>query len=199
MPRNPDPTRKPELLAQILEYLLDKPLSTLSFRTLATALEVSTYTLVYHFGNRAQLVSEIVFAISSRLDGIEERLENNPVTVDVYLHGLEISWEWTLDPKNRQLQRLEFEAAMLEALDPDSHTFMRKLHATWLRMGAQALIGFGLTEDDAELESRLLVDTFYGIQLDLVINQDDAAATAAFNRAMAHHRARLEQLLTVEA
>ena len=66
MSRRPDPERKPELVAQILDYLLDKPLSSLTFRTLASGLGVSTFTLVYHFGTRAELLSEIVAAISGR-------------------------------------------------------------------------------------------------------------------------------------
>jgi AcrR family transcriptional regulator len=51
--RPKDLDRKPALLADIVDYLLDKPLSGLTFRTLAEALAVSTYTLVYHFGSRA--------------------------------------------------------------------------------------------------------------------------------------------------
>lgn len=199
MARNPDPARKPELLEQILDYLLDKPLSNLTFRSLATALGVSTFTLVYHFGTRAQLVSEIVKAISARATAIESNLIENPGTLDAYFHGLEVSWEWTLDPTNRQLQRLEFEAAMLEALDPESHTYMRSLYEGWQRMGRNALLSFGLSEEDAEIESRLAVDTFYGIQLDLVINQDDAKATLAFERAMVRHRQRIEQLVAGNA
>ena len=60
MSRKPDPGRKPELLEQILDYLVDKPLAKLTLRTLASALGVSTYTLVYQFGTRDELVSDIV-------------------------------------------------------------------------------------------------------------------------------------------
>ncbi|MCB1281176.1 MAG: TetR/AcrR family transcriptional regulator, partial [Salinibacterium sp.] len=116
MSRRPDPTRKPELLAQILDYLLDKPLASLTFRSAASALGVSTYTLVYQFGTRNELISEIVRAISARQVSIEERLLsslNTPDTLDTYYENLSVSWAWTLDPRNRQLQRLEFEASML--------------------------------------------------------------------------------------
>lgn len=194
MSRKPDPGRKPELLAQILDYLLDKPLASLTFRTVAAALGVSTFTLVYQFGTRAELVSDIVGAISARQADVEDRLVESPGTLDAYYDNLAISWQWTLDPRNRQLQRLEFEASMLEALDPATHNFSRALYATWLRVGRDSLESFGLSPDDAEIEARIMVDAFYGLQYDLVVNNDDARATAAFERLVEHHRERVEAL-----
>ena len=140
MSRRPDPERKPELVAQILDYLLDKPLSSLTFRTLASGLGVSTFTLVYHFGTRAELLSEIVAAISGREAGIHENMVAHPASLDAYFDGLESSWQWAMQPRNRQLQRLEFEASMIEALDPSGHVFVRKLFARWQRLGYEALL-----------------------------------------------------------
>ena len=194
MSRKPDPGRKPELLEQILDYLVDKPLAKLTLRTLASALGVSTYTLVYQFGTRDELVSDIVAALSARQYDIEDRLVTNPGTLDAYYENLAISWRWTLDPRNRQLQRLEFEASMLEALEPETHNFSRTLYATWLRVGREALESFGLSPDDAAIEARIMVDAFYGLQYDLVVNNDDARSTAAFERLVEHHRERVEAL-----
>ena len=73
MPRHPDPLRKPQLLAEILDYLLDKSLASVSFRTIAQALGFSTYTLVYHFGSRAQLMREIMEAVTERQDAVVTR------------------------------------------------------------------------------------------------------------------------------
>lgn len=195
MARTVDPSRKPALLEQILDHLLDKPLSSLTFRTLAKALDVSTFTLVYQFGSRADLIREIVHAISSRAVLIQDRLAADNSTLDTYFEGLVMSWEWTLQPRNRQLQRLEFEAGMLEALDPEQFTFTRALYEHWQSIGRDALLSFGLTSEDAEAESRLVVNTFHGIQYDLVLNRDEAAATASFELAMRHHRSRIEALL----
>jgi AcrR family transcriptional regulator len=195
MARPVDPSRKPALLEQTLDYLLDKPLSSLSFRTLAKALGVSTYTLVYQFGSRENLIRDIVGAVSSRAVLIEDRLESAEATIDTYIEGLEISWQWALIPRNRQLQRLEFEAGLLEALDPALSAPTRTLFEQWQRIGREALISFGMAADDARVESRLIVDTFHGLQYDLVLTQDEAEATAAFDRALAQHRARIESLI----
>lgn len=194
MSRKPDPERKPALLAQILDHLLDKPLASLTFRTLAKALDVSTFTLVYQFGTRAELINDIVGAISAWQVEMEDRLVENPGTLDVYYENLAVSWRWTLDPRNRQLQRLEFEASMLEALDPETHNFSRGLYDTWLRVGREALESFGLSPVDARIEARIMVDAFYGLQYDLVVNNDEEGATAAFERLIEHHRERVEAL-----
>jgi AcrR family transcriptional regulator len=195
MPRHPDPLRKPQLLAEILDYLLDKSLASVSFRTIAQALGFSTYTLVYHFGSREQLLSEIVAAVSTRTVAVEEQMLETPDTLGAYFQGLEESWEWTLQPRNRQLQRLEFEASLIEALEPDKHDFSRALYETWERIGRRALTSLGLEPADAALEIRLLVDTFYGIQYDFVLNGDAEPATRAFREAMRRHRERIEVLL----
>lgn len=195
MPRSPDPTRKPQLLGEILDYLLDKSLASVSFRTIAQALGFSTYTLVYHFGTRDQLLSEIVAAVSTRAVGVEQHLLEAPDTLDTYFAGVEASWQWTLQPRNRQLQRLEFEASLIEALKPATHTFSRSLFDTWQRIGQQALTSLGVAPDDAALEVRLFVDSFYGIQFDYVLNGQAEPATRAFTEAVRRHRARIEALL----
>jgi AcrR family transcriptional regulator len=199
MPRTADPQRKPQLIAAILDYLIDKPLASVSFRTIAHALDVSTYTLVYHFGNRAELLREIVAAVSTRATGIEERLVAHPGSLDVYFQGLVESWEWTIQPRNRQLQRLEFEAALIEANDPAHHTFTRTLFDTWQRIGQESLESVGLSPKDAAVEARLVLDTFYGIQYDFVLNNDEPRATAAFELAVSRHRESIEQILGVRA
>jgi AcrR family transcriptional regulator len=199
MPRHPDPLRKPQLLAEILDYLLDKSLASVSFRTIAQALGFSTYTLVYHFGTRDELLSEIVAAVSTRATGIEELMATAPNTLDRYFEGLEESWAWTLIPRNRQLQRLEFEAALIESLEPAAHTFSRSLFDTWIRIGNAALESLGIDPAEAEVEARLVVDTFYGIQYDFVLNGDAKRATRAFEQSMRIHRERIEVLLPQSA
>ena len=189
-----DPGRKPALLARTLDFLLDKPLTSLSFRTLAKALGVSTYTLVYHFGTRDQLIREIVGAVAERSSDMQARLVQDE-TLDTYIGNLLISWQWTLEPRNRQLQRIEFEAGLLGALQPDERTATQELFELWHRLGRDALTSFGLDAEDADVESRVLVDTFHGLQYDLIINDDEAGATAAFHRALHLHRSRIEQLV----
>jgi AcrR family transcriptional regulator len=198
MTRKQDVEKKPELLERIVDYLLDKPLSALTFRSLAVALNVSTFTLVYHFGARAALVRDIIQAIATRQLGFETVLDPHNVTIDSYFKNLRRTFELTLLPRNRALQRLEFEAQMLEALEPE-HAVTRVVREDLQDRGQRTLVALGLTMDDAAIESRLLLDTFYGIQVGLVVNGDDARATAAFDRAMQQHRERISTLGSSQA
>jgi AcrR family transcriptional regulator len=192
--RKQDVEKKPALLDRIVDHLLDKPLSALSFRTLAAALNVSTFTLVYHFGTRAELVRDIIEAIATRQRGFETVLDPEVVTIESYFQGMQRTFDLTLMPRNRALQRLEFEAQMLEALEPAQVAVTRAVHAKLQESGRDTLVALGLSIEDATIESRLLVDTFYGIQVGLVVNGDDERASAAFDRAMQQHRGRIVAL-----
>ena len=195
MARTPDLARKPALVAEILEYFEDKPLSSLSFRTLAKALDVSTYTLVYQFGNRAQLMNEIVEAIAQRQKSADEYLDDEYPDIDRHLAQVWASFEWTLDTANLKLQRLEFEAAMIEALDPTEHTFTRNTFAYWMEITEGMLLELGVNAADAALEARILNNTFYGFQYDLVVNQEPDVVRRAFSAVMERYRDHLTHLI----
>ena len=46
----------------------------------------------------------------------------------------------------------------------------------------------------AAIEARIMVDSFYGLQYDLIVNGNDEESTAAFVRLIEHHRERVESL-----
>ena len=193
--RQADPAKKPALLEQIVDYLIDKPLSALTFRGLASALGVSSFTLVYHFGTRDDLVREIIGAIATRQRGFETVFDPETVTIDSYFVGLRKTFDFTLVPRNRALQRLEFEAQMLEAVAPD-HAVTRIVHEELHSRARDTLIALGLSRAEAAVEAQLIIDTFYGIQVGLVVSGDVKRATAAFDRALQYHRERIGPLVT---
>ena len=193
--RQADPAKKPALLEQIVDYLIDKPLSALTFRGLATALNVSSFTLVYHFGTRDDLVREIIAAIATRQRGFETVFDPETVTIDSYFVGLRRTFDFTLAPRNRALQRLEFEAQMLEAVAPD-HAVTRIAHEELQARARGTLVALGLSRAEAAVEAQLIIDTFYGIQVGLVVSGDVKRATAAFDRALQYHRERIGPLVT---
>ena len=195
MTRQADPAKKPALLEQIVDYLIDKPLSALTFRGLASALDVSSFTLVYHFGTRDDLVREIIGAIATRQRGFETVFDPETVTIDSYFVGLRKTFDFTLVPRNRALQRLEFEAQMLEAVAPD-HAVTRIVHEELHSRARDTLIALGLSRAEAAVEAQLIIDTFYGIQVGLVVSGDVKRATAAFDRALQYHRERIGPLVT---
>jgi AcrR family transcriptional regulator len=192
--RQADMTKKPALLEQIVDYLIDKPLSALTFRGLATALGVSPFTLVYHFGTRDELVRDIIGAIATRQRGFETVFDPATVTLDSYFVGLRQTFDLNLFPRNLALQRLEFEAQMLEAVAPD-HAVTRIAHEELHSRARDTLVALGLDPARAALEGQLLLDTFYGIQVGLVVSGDVKRATASFDRALQNHREQITPLV----
>ena len=195
MTRQADPEKKPALLEQIVDYLIDKPLSALTFRGLASTLGVSSFTLVYHFGTRDELVHDIIGAIATRQRGFETVFDPETVTIDSYFAGLRQTFEVSLLPRNLALQRLEFEAQMLEAVAPD-RAVTRIVHEELHSRARATLEALGLDKTDAAIEAQLLLDTFYGIQVGLVVSGDVKRATAAFDRALQYHRERIAPLVS---
>ncbi len=194
MPRVADSSRRDVLLSQIVDHLGNSSLSELSFRRLALALGVSTYSLVYHFGSREQLISEIVRAISERQKSSEPPTRDE-ASIEHHLEQIRASFDWQLQPENIKLQRLEFEAAMIETLDPQLHSYTRTTFAFWMDETERTLRALGLTQADAATEARILNNLFYGFQYDLVINGDTAAATKAFTLVMERYREHLGNLI----
>ncbi|MEO6944762.1 MAG: TetR/AcrR family transcriptional regulator [Lacisediminihabitans sp.] len=194
MARPADPQRRPVLLAQIVEYLLNESLATLSFRALAAALGVSTYTLVYQFGSRAELLHEIVRAITTRQNTVVDAVAAETGELDDHLQNLRDSWNWVLHPRNRQLQRLEFEAAMIETQEPGLDPITPKVFELWNSAGHRALLALGVADADARVEARIITSTMYGLQYDLIVNGDEELTTAAFNRTLEAYRNRIVSL-----
>ncbi|TPW75746.1 TetR/AcrR family transcriptional regulator [Schumannella soli] len=192
MPRRPDPNRKQELLEQIIEYLLGSSLAGMTFRTLADALGVSTYSLVYHFGTRAELVQEIVRAITGRQ---QELLDAHPPTtasLESYLEGFASYWQQSQSERNRRLRRLEIEAAMVEALDPESIPIVRTANESYRAAATESLVTLGLGDEDARREAGVMMALVYGMQLDAVLTGETERVNENFALALDQFRARIE-------
>lgn len=199
MARRTDPSRKPELLAAIVDHLREHALSGVTFRTLADALGVSPFTLVYHFGTRNELILEIIRAVTARQQQvIDAELAVEP-SLDSHIAAIRDSWLEFLVPSTRALLRLEFEAALMEVTDPTLRAGGRDVHARWVEWGTEALERLGVETTEARIEARILVDQLYGFQIDLVVTRDDAGATAAFDRALDSYRDRVAALIAVPA
>jgi AcrR family transcriptional regulator len=192
VPPTSDPSRRERLLSEIVDHLGDSSLASFSFRTLARSLGVSTYSLVYYFGTREELLSEIVRAIAERQKSAEPRSEEI-VSIDDHLAQIRASFEWQLDPQNLKLQRLEFEAATLET--PESHASTRSVFGYWMGETQRVLVALGLSPADSAVEARILNNLFYGFQYDLVVNGDLVAASGAFDMVIERYREHLGTII----
>lgn len=180
MARPPNPERKNELLDQIVEYLLDKTFASLSFRTLADGLGISSYVLVYHFGNREELVNEIVRHIEARHDVLKQEKPED-LTPDGFREWLVGGWNSLLMERNRHLQRLEIEAAVQDPVSPAPRGSATEKFAYWHSFITDWLITQGLPRDRADPTARAFTSGLYGLQYDYVLNNDRPAVEQALN------------------
>ncbi len=178
MARPPKPERKTELLDQIVEYLLDKTFASLSFRTLADGLGISSYVLVYHFGNREELVNEIVRHIEARHDAMRPE-SSATLSPEEFRTWILESWNWLLVDRNRNLQRLEFEAAVQDVASLSPRGSAAKKYEYWHSFTSDWLVNQGLARDTAEPAARVFTSSLYGLQYDFVLNHDRKAVEQA--------------------
>lgn len=192
MSRRPDPERKPQLVADIVDYLHERSLTSLTFRTLADHLDVSTFTLVYHFGSKSQLIADVVAAICEIQRTAFVDADVSTASIDGYFDTFRRYWKWTLE--HRALQRLEFEAAMLEAIGVEAKSITRTNLLGWHAIAVQGMRALGVPSDMVEAESRAMANTMYGLQYDLIVLDDPEGANAAFERALESYRLRVHGL-----
>ena len=195
MSRRPDPERKPQLIAEIIDYLSGRSLGNLTFRTLADHLGVSTFTLVYHFGTKTQLIADVVEAVCDRQHDAFDDAEISTSSVDDYFESFRSYWEWVVDPVSRSLQRIEFEAAMIESLDASGDTVTRSTLAEWHRVAMQGMRSLGVPADLVAAESRAMANTVYGLQYDLIVLGDLDRVNEAFESALSAWRHRVSSLV----
>jgi AcrR family transcriptional regulator len=196
--RKANPNRRIVLLDGITEALYSRPIGEISFRTLAESLGVSTYTLVYHFGTREELLQAILQSITDQQTVALELPDARIASVDDLMAHLEHAFEVMANPENRQLQRIEIEAAMLGVMSPDLLPDARRTFDSWLNVLESGLASLGLDEPTARKGARMLIDGMYGIKYDLVLTADVEHATAAFRTLVDGYREALERITSTE-
>ncbi|MGO4452722.1 TetR/AcrR family transcriptional regulator [Arthrobacter sp. RAF14] len=165
----------------ILLYLQDKSIADLTFRTLADGLGISSYVLVYHFGSREELISQIVHAIEARPS---EVLEPEMVSADraEFEAWLRNAWKVGLREYGIQLQRLHFEAAMQDSVLEKPRGNGSQLYHSWVDVVQEWLRNQGLGEAEARRTARLFVATLTGLRYDVIVTGEREGATEAFER-----------------
>lgn len=179
MARPPRPERKHELLEEILDFLLDSTLADLTFRSLADGLGISSYVLVYHFGNREQLVTEIIRGIMSRYEPLESGAPR-AASREEFLGWARGAFELCLDRRGRHLQRLEFEASVQDVVAERPRRFGTEAHDHWRRFLAEWLRNHGIPAKQAGALARFYVAAVMGLLYDFVLTGDRRAALDSF-------------------
>lgn len=164
-----------------MDHVAEEPLSRMTFRSLAGSLGVSTYSFVYHFGSRQEMIDAIleegVRRHSASRAGVDVGSFDGRQFCDWYREAFRDS----LRDGNRTGLRLQFEAGALEPVDPDLGSRVTDAHREWLGDVQQWLTAQGVDEERAAVLSRWLADTAAGLHFGYLLTGDRATTEAAFD------------------
>ncbi|AYJ47759.1 TetR/AcrR family transcriptional regulator [Rhodococcus sp. P1Y] len=176
--------RRPELVAAATQYVLDRGVSDLTLRPLASAMGVTIATVVRQFGSKEALVEEITRTINEDLlRTLREDPELVGLTPEQTLRTL---WRRWLEPAQGRQFRVLFELFGLAAHHPDQYRwFTGSIVTDWLPQIEAPLIGDGVEPAAARQMATLVLAVLRGLHLDLVATGDVDRVDAAFELAMA--------------
>lgn len=184
MGRPPNPNRKPELMGQILQHVATASLAQMTFRSLASALGVSTYVLVYHFGSRQQLIDAILDeSVQMRRQALQghDIASFDRATMAAWMRE---SFRVSLEPRHAAGIRLQFEAGALERIDPDIGQRITESHRVWTELFELWLTRQGLEASRVPATSRLMTDTLFGTQFGYLMHNDLDRTLESFELAL---------------
>ncbi|THF67861.1 TetR/AcrR family transcriptional regulator [Deinococcus sp. Arct2-2] len=154
MGRPPNPQAKADLLHNAAAYVLEHGLSDLSLRPLATAVGVSPRLLLYHFGSKENLVTEVLANIFQR----QAQLFTAPDPDFSPSQRLDALWAQLASNSMKPFLRSLFEVE-LRAMDGDPHyaQFATEALQGWLALAAAHLT------DAPEPVARVLLSSLTGL------------------------------------
>lgn len=171
MGRKPDPERRAELLQDVVAYLLDRGIHQTSLRPLANELGTSTYTFVYHFGSKEELVTQALEKVAERAaDALTSFGEDG--TVDGFVHGW---WDWNVEEDQLRTARVITDARSLVRVQPELfRPFVERTRHDFVAALAGRLGAEGGSTDDADMMVAALTGT-----LAELVGAEDADSGAA--------------------
>ena len=191
MARPPNPRIREKLRTQAVDYVLSHGVSDLALRPLAKALKTNARMLVYHFGSREGLMSEILAGVREREDeNIQAWFQagKKQRTLSEFLRWY---WQqWMSAPQTRPAIRLIFELYALALRNPrDYPGVLEAPLAYWQKLTKKA----GLRSKFNAAEATLLLAATRGLLLDLCATGDRARVGRAMQLLIHFVESRYEQ------
>lgn len=167
-------TRKEILVDELVGYLLGHGLSDLSLRPLAKALGTSARLLIYHFGSKEGLLTEVLDSMQTSLaqsftNMVEQRTSRSE-------RPLKLFWDWAIARENYPYLKLLYELQILAVQNPAAYgQYLQRNASNW-----SALIGTALPEAErTPAMTTLLGAVFDGLFLELMSTGDRKRTTNA--------------------
>jgi AcrR family transcriptional regulator len=180
MSRPVEPQLRADLLAAVVDYVLEHGLAELSLRPLGSALGVSPRTLLYHFGSKEGLVAATLEEASRRHLRLLEAWYERSAEHDARTLLLR-AWQWMTAPRHDRLLRLIFEINGYALRDRKRYGHaLRAASAGWVAPFTRALEARGFSNERAAALAMLIAAMMRGLLLDVLATGDRARAERAF-------------------
>jgi AcrR family transcriptional regulator len=159
---------------------MDHGLAELSLRPLAKALGVSPRVILYHFGSKEQLVTEVVEA-TRRAMAFPTGLPSD--------EAIRTYWQTRTQPEAKAYVRLFFEVLMLSLQSPDRpayQSFLNDMERELIEPWQTIFLREGRPAEQARQDASLVAGTLRGLLIDYLVSDDLKRTTDAVER-LVHH------------
>jgi AcrR family transcriptional regulator len=166
-----DHRRRAELLDEVVDYTIEHGFSEVSWRPVATALGLSTTTLVHRFGTKEQMLVDILGRLRERVfEATRDAAGEQP---DLATAARAV-WTRSCDPQLGAEFRLFFAVYGLALQAPQQFAgFLERVVADWMNALIDAQ-GPGTDRVTATRTATLVIATIRGLLLDLLATGENA-------------------------
>lgn len=178
--------RRSELLERAYRYVLERGMTQLSLRPLATSIGSSPRVLLFLFGSKDGLVRALL--TRARQDELEDLARLRAASPEADLPTVAATvWSWLAAAEHRPLLRLWAEGYARSLLTGDGPWagFAASTIADWLALLREAQPAAGRDTPTARAQRTLTLAVLRGALLDLLATDDLDRTTAAVNRFLA--------------
>jgi AcrR family transcriptional regulator len=175
MSRQVDAARPGELREAILQYLLEHGIADLSLRPLAKAVGSSPRGLLYHFGSKEKMVTDVIGELRVR-----QRALFSQVRAETFAKACGDIWRLMSSPASEPQWRLFFELYGIALRHPGLYKdFLASAVKDWLAFTAEQLSSEGYKRNEASLVATVVVAGFRGFLMDLCATHDRSRVNRA--------------------
>ncbi|MGF6884805.1 AcrR family transcriptional regulator [Nocardia sp. GAS34] len=169
MARTPDPGKRVELLRAVVGHLAESGVNDLSLAPLAEAIGTSKRMLLYYFGDRGELISQVLEAsrpdVGKIFDGVNTR--------DQLAESAMQLWHALTRGDQRHSVRMLLQVLSLAATDPGTYgEHARTAVEVILTPITAAFVTTDFTPGEAAARATLVVSGLRGLCQDLLVTND---------------------------
>lgn len=186
-------SKRDVLLDKIIDQLMTSGISDLSLRELASQLDTSHRVLLYHFGSKEELISEVVQEVRHREKShfVDSVVPNNQASTG---QALTAFYDHNVSEAMRPYFHLFYEVWGIAQANPAAYEkFLEGIVSVWVDSLSEILLRAGYGYEDARTRATLVLASMRGLQLDIFTTGEKERADRAFNALVSLIEAELAQ------